>query len=181
MGSSKIMRHLLCHCYLCREGCVKHSYLRCGSCSCTLSTSNVIPCLWTLLASSYIQSFLTVCKKSFKNSCLCSFFFRIIQLCVASHTFVVIQHVYWQIGTYQLVHFAPRSSPQKSIWVKLQLQNVCLKPSSKCTLPENFLATGGCFECNTNCVTANTNCVTAQGWLKKERRKKKKERNFDLF
>ena len=36
--------------YIARDGCVKCSHLRFGSCSCTLSASNIaIPCLWTLL------------------------------------------------------------------------------------------------------------------------------------
>ena len=34
-------------------------------------------------------------------------------------------------------------------------------PSAKCTPPDNFLTTGGCFECNTY-------RITALGWLNKE-------------
>ena len=44
-----------------------------------------------------------------------------------------------------------QSSPQNSMGVKLQL---CSKQSLKCTFLENFLATGGCFQCNTYHVTA---------------------------
>ena len=42
---------------------------------------------------------------------------------------------------------------------------LCLKLSSKGPSPENFLATGGCFKCNTY-------YVMALGWLKEERQKK---------
>ena len=41
------------HPLLCRDGCVKHSHLCRGSCSCTLSASNIIiPCM---LESSFIH------------------------------------------------------------------------------------------------------------------------------
>ena len=45
---------------------------------------------------------------------------------------------------------------------------VMLKTKRKCTTPENFLATGGCFE-------RITYCVTALRWLKKERKKQDEE------
>ena len=54
----------LFYCYLCKDSCVKprvytlgetYSHLRCGSCLCTLSASNTsTPCIWNLLASSFI-------------------------------------------------------------------------------------------------------------------------------
>ena len=52
------------HCYLCRDGCVKCSHLRCGSCLCTLSASNTsIPylCLVAYAQARYtVVSFVSV-------------------------------------------------------------------------------------------------------------------------
>ena len=69
ISSSGMADDTLFYCYLCRDGCVKCSHLRCGSCLCTLSASNTsIPCMWTLFASSFIHPslhLLDFCKKSF--------------------------------------------------------------------------------------------------------------------
>ena len=51
-----------------------------------------------------------------------------------------------------------QSSQQKSTGAKSQS---CSKRSSNLPSQENFLAFGGCLECETY-------CITALGWLKKE-------------
>ena len=61
------------HCYLCTNGCAKRRHLCCGSCSCTLLTSNVIsffvnviPFLWTSLATIATFSHPYICLISVK-------------------------------------------------------------------------------------------------------------------
>ena len=74
------------------------------------------------------------------------------------------------IGVQQLYDSAPSVFLAKKIaGVKSQLRS---KQSSKGPFPENFLATGGYFECNTY-------CAMALGWSKKER--KKTILSFDHF
>ena len=63
-------------------------------------------------------------------------------------------------GYIELVHSAPRSSPQKR---------------AQGSSPENFLHTGGCFE-------PNTFRVQVPGWLKKKKEEKRKNSSeFRLF
>ena len=42
ISSSGMADDTLFYCYLCRDGCVKRSHLRCGSCLCSLSASKVV-------------------------------------------------------------------------------------------------------------------------------------------
>ena len=56
ISSSGMADATLFYCYLCRDVCVKHSNLHCGFCLSTLSASNVIPSMSTLLATTKICS-----------------------------------------------------------------------------------------------------------------------------
>ena len=67
-------------------------------------------------------------------------------------------HVHRQNGVQQLIHSAPTIEKRWS-YVAVMLKTKCKAPP-----PENSLATGGCFKCNTY-------HIKALGWLKKERKK----------
>ena len=78
-------------------------------------------------------------------------------------------HVHRQNGVQQLVHSAPTIEKCWSyIYVAVTLKTKCIS-----TTPENSLATGGCFKCNTF-------HVTVLGWLKKERMEERKLNNSDF-
>ena len=85
--------------------------------------------------------------------CTCSFFV----MCRCPRTCgwcVILAHAPTN-GVQQLVHSAPLIEKRWSYVA------VTLKAKFKMLPPENFLATGDCFECNTY-------HITALGWLKKE-------------
>ena len=70
-------------------------------------------------------------------------------------------------GIQQLAHSLPQSSPQKSASGKSQLHSGKARP-----IPKNFMTIGGCFECYTY-------RVMVLGWLKKEERKKERNKEED--
>ena len=121
---------------------MKHSQLHCGSCLCTLSASNIISCMQTLLPSSYIHpSFMfDLCEKSFFffNSCLCS----ICQL--ASHK----------------CYMAPLS--------QLLAQYMCHPSMSLCTDEWHPTASTLCPISLPRKNTQEVSCSYAQKWTSKE-------------
>ena len=126
---------------------------------------------------SYIQpslNFMILGRNLFKNSCLCFFSGYCKKTCRT------VLPMYLRLMCHPSMHtdkccptaggLLSQSSPQKSAGSKLQL---CSKWSLKWPSPENFLANSGCFECNTYPVMVIS-------WLKKER-KKKKRNNSDFW
>ena len=146
--------------------CVKHIATRCGSCLCTLSASNTsIPCMWTLLASSFIlypYIFFDFCKKSFIKILFMFFFSPKNFMChPRTCSWCIILARATMNGFQWLVHSALSVFPAKG---KSKLHS---KRSSKWSSPENFLHTGGCFE-------RNTSRVQALGWLEKKEEERRR-------
>ena len=143
--------------------CMKCSHLCCSSCLCTLSASNTcasIPCMWTLIASSFIPTSFLFLQKVFNDFLFMLFFsFKNCYVC-HPHTcsWCIILACAPTNGVQQLVHSAPSVFPAKN---RRSEVTALLKRSSKGPSSENFLATGSFLK-------HNTYCITALGCLKKE-------------
>ena len=130
------------------------------------------PCLCPLCTSASIHPPIPTFGK-FLLEIFLNFLFLLFLLRGAAHALAVdvsSAHMHWQNGVQQLVHSVLTIEKR---WSYVAV-NLCSKQSAKPPSPENSLATGGCFECNTF-------LVMVLDWLKKERMKERKKERWTIL